>query len=751
MFNITLPMSQNIADDSSLSRRAFLSATSLAAVATGLLKSSANAATTEVKADTDKDSDLVSLVNILQGTNSSKEFSRGNTLPIAAYPFGMAHWTLQSQPGGGWFFNPNDNRIQGFRCTHQLSPWLSDYGYATFMPVTGVCDGDQTRRASSYNTKDAVLLPHHLVLNLLRYQVSAELIPTERCALISIKNQSNDKLGFVFDVPGENPLLVLSADKKSLSFASVFNASGMHGAFATHYVLTFSRAWESFVKTNPNESHVGILWFGSSGPDIEVRIGTSFISADQAALNLIREVGSHSAKSLCTYGAYVWNSHLSRMQLEGASANEKTTFYSCMYRALLFPRIWHEIDNDNKTVHRSAYTKNIESGVMYADHGYWDVYRAWYPWMSVVFPERLSEILQGWVNISKEGGWLPQFPSPGYRACMTGTLIDAVFGDAVVKGISGFDLKTAYLALKKHATTPGNPKKGYGRRGIEEYMKMGYVPADVIRQSAAETTDSAYGDYCIAQVAKILEQKEDYEFFIKRSENWRNLFDTSTGFIRGKNSDGSWVEPFDPISWGGAHVEGGPWQHRFDVPHNPEGLIEVLGGRENAVQALHEMLTMKPVFHVGSYNTEIHEMSEMAAVPFGQYAHSNQPVHHVLYLFTEAGRSDLTDYWVTRVLKELYTPTTFCGDEDTGSMAAWYLLSSSGFFSACPGKSKYTLTPPLFRKITIALPNDKKLMITRDEKRGRLKEIRFNGRACENSKIDHLHLTQGGVLEFVYT
>jgi len=744
-------MHLNPAEDSSISRRSFLSATSLAAVAAGLIKTSPSAHASEEKTDLDNSADFVTSVNILQGTNSSKEFSRGNTLPIVAHPFGMAHWTLQSQPGGGWFFNPNDNRIQGFRCTHQLSPWLSDYGYATFMPVSGLCDGDQARRASSYNPKDALFAPHRIELNLLRYQTSFELIPTERCALVAVKNQSNDRLGFVFDVPGDNPSLNLSTDKKSLSFASVFNASGMHGAFATHYVLTFSRAWESVVMTTPNGSHVGVLWFDSSSSELEVRIGTSFISADQAALNLTREVGTHTAQSLRTYGAYIWNTHLSRMQIEGASSHDKTTFYSCMYRALLFPRIWHEIDKDNQIVHRSAYTQKVEPGVMYADHGYWDVYRAWYPWMSVVFPERLSEILQGWVNIAKEGGWLPQFPSPGYRACMTGTLIDAVFGDAAVKGISGFDLKTAYDALKKHATTPGNPRKGYGRRGIEDYIKLGYVPADKIGQSAAETTDSAYGDYCIAQVAKALGQQEDYAFFMKRSENWRHLFDSKTGFIRGKNSDGSWVEPFDPISWGGAHVEGGPWQHRFDVAHNPEGLIEALGGKDKTVQALHEMLTMKPVFHVGSYNKEIHEMSEMAAVPFGQYAHSNQPVHHVLYLFTEAGRPDLTDYWVTRVLKELYTPTTYCGDEDTGSMAAWYLLSSAGFFAACPGKSQYTLTSPLFRKITIALPNAKPLIISRSLGRGKLKEIRLNGKRCENYKVEHRDLTQGGLLEYRYS
>ena len=733
-------------DNAGLSRRAFLSTTSLAAIA-------ANFSTSETKASEIEKTEfeahnLVQYVNILQGTNSSREFSRGNTLPITARPFGMAHWTLQSQIGGGWFFNPNDNRTQGFRCTHQLSPWLSDYGYATFLPFTGENDGDQSRRASSYNPLESKLSPHSMSVKLLRYQTHLELIPTERCAIVSIKNESKDKLGFLFDVPGMSISLKLSPDKTSLSFASVFNASGHHGAFETHYFLKFSRPWDTLSLTTPNNSHVGVMSFDQTSHVLEVRIGTSFISAEQARINLIRELDKHSLDSARGEAASVWNNHLSRIKIETEVLDERTTFYSCMYRALLFPRTWHEINAKEETIHRSTYSLQIEPGVMYSDHGYWDVYRAWYPWMAVVFPERLAEILQGWVNISKEGGWLPQFPSPGYRACMTGTLIDAVFGDAAAKGIQGFDLKGAYSALKKHATTAGNPKRGYGRRGVEEYIKRGYVPADIVGQSAAETTDSAYGDFCIAQVAKALDLKEDYVFFMKRSENWRNLFDYKTGFIRGKNSDGTWLEPFDPISWGGAHVEGGPWQHRFDVAHNPEGLIDALGGREKMVDALQTMLTMKPVFHVGTYHKEIHEMSEMAAVQFGQYAHSNQPVHHVLYLFTEAGRPDLTAFWVNKTLKELYTKDTFCGDEDTGSMAAWYLLSSSGFFSACPGKSAYTLTPPLFNNVTLFLSNGKQLIIKRDKGKSDYNEIYINGIRCENNKIEHASLIQGGLIEF---
>ena len=418
-----------------------------------------------------------------------------------------------------------------------------------------------------------------------------------------------------------------------------------------------------------------------------------------------------------------------------------------------FPRIWFELDANEKMHHFSAFNGKVEPGVMYADHGYWDVYRAWYPFMSIFFPERLGDILQSWVNAYKEGGWFPQFPSPGYRACMTGSLIDAVIADAVVKNVKGFDIQTAYAGLKKHATTVGDPSKGYGRVGIEYYLKDGYVPANRIHQSVAETVDAAYGDYCIAQVARAVGEHDDYAFFMKRSENWQHVFDPEVKFFRGKNEDGSWIA-FDPFTWGSPYVEGGAWQHRWDAPHNVPNLMQVLGGKTAAAADLEEMLTMQPIFNVGVYGEEIHEMSEMAAVPFGQYAHSNQPVHHVLYLFAQAGRPDRTQFWAQRVMRELYTPETFAGDEDSGSMAAWYILSALGFYSACPGKPEYTLGSPLFSKATLQLPGRKTLVIEAANNSPQavfVSSVILNGTAHTDPVLSHDLLMAGGTMRFVKT
>ncbi len=480
----------------------------------------------------------------------------------------------------------------------------------------------------------------------------------------------------------------------------------------------------------------------------EIRIATSFISYEQAERNLKLELADGYGAVLSA-AKKVWSEHLDRAKIEGGTHDQQRTFYSCMYRALLFPRTFHEMDASGKPVHYSAFNGKVEPGVMYADHGYWDVYRAWYPWMAVMFPEQLGEILESWVSAYREGGWMPQFPAPGYRACMTGSLIDAVFADGVVKDVPGFDVEKAYQGLKRHATEPGNADKGYGRRGVEDYMKLGYVPEDKVHESAAETVDAAFGDFCISQIAEKLGHKEDAAIFRKRSENWRNLFDQQTAFLRGKNSDGSWVrygdEPFNPVRWGSPYVEGAAWQHRFDVPHDPEALFAAMGGKEVAAAELEKMITMPAVFDTGAYGMEIHEISEMAARHFGQYAHNNQPVHHILYLFALAGKPERTRYWVRRVMEDLYSPDEFAGDEDTGSMAAWYLMSAAGFYPVCPGKPEYVLGAPFFDRMTLTLSGGKKLVIT---KRGDSGSLKLNGRTHTGVVITHKDVVAGGTMEF---
>ena len=752
------------------SRRNFLKTTGLAAIGSTLLgEKSAQAASAVGSVTTASASDPgqqafkrpVDAVNILQGTDSTPAFSRGNTLPIAALPFGMAHWTLQSQANTPWMFSPSVRRIQGLRCTHQLSPWLDDYGHAVFLPFSGEINPEAGARASSYRPEDAKLTPYSLQLFLLRYRAQVELIPTERCCLLTASFETSDGpkvSGLAFDVPGKGSVITPDPANRRITFTSTANAGGVPENFATYYVVEFAEAWESFEikKMEPGsgrhqpEHQIGVAKF-KPGAAIEARIATSFISFEQARLNLKNELGSKPPAALREAAASLWNEHFHRIEIEGASHQQQRTFYSCMYRALLFPRTFHEPDANGKLQHYSAFNGKVEPGLMYADHGYWDVYRAWYPFMSIVFPEKLGEILQAWVNAYKEGGWLPQFPAPGYRACMTGSLIDSIFADAAVKGIPGFDVQTAYAGLKKHSTIKGDPDKGFGRVGIEDYLKFNYLPADRIEQSVAETVDAAYGDFCIAQVAKAAGQQDDHAMFLKRSENWRNLFDPSVKFLRGKNADGTWLSPFDPFTWGSPYVEGSAWQHRWDVPHQLPVLIEAMGGKASAAEALEKMLTTPPIFNVGIYGQEIHEMSEMAAVEFGQYAHSNQPSHNLLYLLAHAGRPDLTQFWVRKTMNELYSPDQFAGDEDTGSMAAWYILSALGFYPVCPGKAEYTLGSPLFSRATVRLPGKKAFVV---EAPGNspgtvfVHSANLDGQPLTGPTLEHAAIVKGGTLRF---
>ncbi len=735
------------------SRRTFLKTSGLAAASTVFTE--AEQISKVLRPPTPPHLDPVDWVNILQGTASTPEFSRGNTLPIAALPFGMAHWTLQSHDDTPWMFQPGVRRIQGFRCTHQLSPWLSDYGQATFLPFRGDIHPQAAERASSYAVEQAHLGPHSLQLFLLRYRAHIELIPTDRTAVLTatFEEDSQETMGLLLDIPGHEGTIEPDPATRTIRFTSTANSGGVPDNFATYYLLQLKSPWDSFEVKEAGAHRIGILRF-AQGLQVEAHIATSFISFEQAARNLGNEIGQRSVDQLRSSAAAVWNDHLNRIEIEGATDDQRRTFYSCLYRTLLFPRTWHEPDADGHPHHFSAFNGKVMPGVMYADHGYWDVYRAWYPLMSILFPERLGEILQAWVNAYKEGGWLPQFPCPGYRACMTGSLIDSVFGDAAAKHITGFDLAAAYEGLKKHATIPGDPAKGYGRVGLEYYLKLQYVPADRVAQSAAETVDAAYGDFCIAQVAKELGKQEDYSTFVKRSENWRHVFDTQVKFFRGKNEDGSWLTPFHPFTWGSPYVEGAAWQHRWDAPQNVGGLIESMGGAKDAAKALQEMLSTPPFFQVGVYGTEIHEMSEMAAVPFGQYAHSNQPVHHLLYLFSHAGRPDLTQLWVRKVMQGLYTPDTFAGDEDTGSMSAWFVLSALGFYPVCPGKPEYTLGSPLFPRTVVHVPGGVRFTI---EAKGNTPDTVFvrraflEGKPLPGNTLDHAAILRGGTLRFEMT
>ncbi|MDF2962851.1 MAG: alpha 2-mannosidase [Paenibacillus sp.] len=716
---------------------------------------------------------LLQYVHPLQGTDSVFHFSNGNTLPLVAMPFGMASFSPQTNEAGeGWFFHPSHRHFQGIRLTHQPSPWIRDYGHLVIMPQTGALSLPAAKRSSSFRPEETVIKPDYFRTRLLRYQTTLELTPTVRCASIRATFQDPDSARFIVaPFEGESAVSIDPGLRRVTGLTRAKRA-GAPDNFAMYYVLefdcdmdtaaaasgTFNKDYEASGQLTETGDRVG-AYIGLVLPDngvVNVRMGTSFISVEQAIHNLAAEIGPKSFEEVRKEAAQAWEAILNRIHIEDEEeVDKRRTFYTCLYRTCLFPRTWYEFNEAGEKIHYSPYTGNIHNGPMFSDNGFWDTYRTNYPLYSILLPSLLGEILEAWVNVYKEGGWMPKWVSPGERSAMPGTLIDAVFADAHVKGIRGFDLEAAYAGLYKHAAyASDNPR--LGRRGLEEYKQLGYIPCDSYHESVSNTLDYVYGDFCIAQLAKDLGKQDEYKQLMDRSRNYSKLFDPATGFMRARRKDGSWNEPFDPMVWGGAYCEGGAWQCSWAVQHDLLGLAKLQGGREAFYRRLQELMTAPPDFKIGSYGFEIHEMSEMASIDFGQFAISNQPSFHIPYIFAAIGYPSETQYWVRKAMDELfsYRPDGLPGDEDNGSLGAWYIFGAMGLYPLCPGVPEYVIGSPLFKRMVIYLENGAELVIeaaNNSETNPFVESVRINGENHQPLFVTHDRLLSGGCIQFKMT
>lgn len=660
---------------------------------------------------------LLDEVHILQGTESRASLSFGNTLPIVSLPWGMHHWSVQTHPGR-WIFDPNEPKVQGMRLTHQPSPWMGDYAALCILPQTGPVHLDPETRASSYRIHESTFRPDECSIYLTRYRCHMRLTPTLHGGVIRCEFDDETIPRIIVEAPRLAHPGALEAYQTGSHVVqgSINNHSGgVLDRFAMYFIADFDKPIERFTQTG----NIVYLEFAHGTRRVELRLAGSFISYEQARITLGRELIGRSWEGIRALARTAWLEHLERFQIDDCTSSQRKTFYSCLYRTLLFPRCFSETDEKGHEVHYSPYDGHVHSGPMYTDTGFWDSYRTVFPWLNWLFPQVSSRMMQGLLNSYCEGGWLAEWASPGYRACMIGTHSDAVIADAIVKDIPGFDRDLALQAMLQHATHEGADDRRYGRQGINVMDRLGYLPEDAgFCHAASATLDYAYDDWCIAQVAGILGQEEIFQTFLERSKRWRHLFDPRVGFIRGRLTDGSWVEPFNPIAWGGPYVEGAAWQSTWAVPHDLAGLIQAMGGSDGLVQKIDTMLSTPPDFDTGGYPSEVHEMTEMARVEFGQYAHCNQPVHHVLWLYALAGAPEKCHRSVHRVLNELYSfgPRGFAGDEDNGQMSAWFLFAAMGLYPSCPGSPSYTLGLPWFPRIVIRKPDGSDLMINTDRR-----------------------------------
>jgi predicted alpha-1,2-mannosidase len=696
---------------------------------------------------------LLSEVNILNGTASTFELSHGNTLPIIARPFGMAHWAMQTRDGTNFFFHADDPRVQGIRLTHQPSPWMGDYGSLLLMPQTGPLIIPAEGRGSCIRREDSLLGPDYMKLRFLRHQVTCEMTPTERGALFALEFSGGTGGNRLILEPqkGDSEATVLASDRRIVGFTRG-NSGGVPANFACYFVIEFDQPVARAGTFVAGKKTGGLHAAGDrAGAFVEfeegrvvARIATSFIGIAQARLTLERELAGRNLPQLREEAAGAWREVLGRVEIGTGNAEWRRTFYGCLYRCFLFPRIFHEYDSGGNMVHYSPCDGNVHAGPLYTDTGFWDTHRTQFPLLNLLNRPRSAEMVGGFLHFYREGGWLPQWSSPGPQAVMIGTHAEAVLAHAIASGIKGFDRETAYAAMRRDCMEIPD-RAGVGREGLRDYLELGYVPADSVCQSVSMTLDYAYDDYCAAIVAEALGHKKDAEALYRRSQSYRNLWDPETGFMRGRNRDGSWI-PFDQFEWGGPYVEGGPWQSTWAVPHDPLGLIALAGGRKKFVEKLDALLATPPHFRAGSYRAEIHEMTEMALADFGQYAHSNQPVHGVLWLYTLAGAPEKNRHFVKRVLTELYNsgPGGFCGDEDNGEMSAWYLFGALGIFPFCPGNGRLVTGGLLFDRAIIRPADSPEILIQR------LADgpfPKFNGRPLPDFEIPIRDLLGGGLLE----
>ncbi len=657
-------------------------------------------------------------VSTLVGTLSEHSFSTGNTYPAIALPWGMNFWTpVTGKMGDGWAYRYDAHHIRGFKQTHQPSPWINDYGQFAIMPVRDAEKVDQNARASWFSHHSETARPYYYQVYLADHDINVEIAPTERAASLLFTFPESETSGIIVDAYDEGSYIKVLPEKNAIIGYTTKNSGGVPENFRNWFVVKFDKPVEGYtVYDGPSKAIEGAEFEGdhalavvtfntARGEKVNVQTASSFISLEQAWTNF-KELEGKCFAEVRDAAKARWNDVLGRIQVGGGTDDQYRTFYSCLYRSVLFPRKFYEINEDGDIVHYSPYNGEVCDGYLYTDTGFWDTFRALFPLLNLVYPSVNAEIQQGLANIARENSFLPEWASPGHRDCMVGNNSASVVADAIISGVTPEkDWQTLYDCLV-YGTEHVHPEiSSTGRLGHEYYNTIGYIPCDVgINESVARTLEYAYNDWCILQIAKKLGRPADeIKKWESRSHNWKNVFDPSHKLMRGRNLDGSFQEPFSPYKWGGVFTEGNAWHYTWSVFHDVEGLMEAMGGKEEFVRMLDSVFVVPPIYDDSYYGYRIHEITEMQVANMGNYAHGNQPAQHMIYLYNWAGEHHKTEKRVREVMDRLYkaTPDGYCGDEDNGQTSAWYVFSALGFYPVCPASGEYAEGAPLFERFVI--------------------------------------------------
>lgn len=706
--------------------------------------------------------DLVQYVNTLQGTNSTYELSWGNTYPTTAVPYPMNSWSPQTgKNGDGWKYQYSATTIRGFQPTHQCSPWVGDYGVFSLMPVSELVV-DESKRATPFSHDKEIAKPHYYKVTL-ENGITTEFSPTTRSA----------HFRFSFPAKGDAFLVLDGYTKTSQVQIDVANhriTGYVHnGAFSpkTHknyFIIQFDKpfvsygTWENrkntIQKNNLSREGEGIGAYVqfAKGSKVQAKVSTSYISPEQAEVTMTRELGKHSSVEVTKQAAAdVWNQLLNRVLVEGGTEEDMKTFYSCMFRANLFSHKFYEEKEDGSPYYYSPYDEKIHDGYMFTDNGFWDTFRSQFPLTNILHPTMQGQYMQALLDAQEQCGWLPSWSFPSETGGMVGNHSISLLTDAWVKGIRTFDPEKALKAYAHEAMNKGPWGGANGRVCWKDYYQLGYIPYPESMGSTAQTLEYCYDDFCAYQLAKMTGNKFYEEVFARQIYNYKNVYDPSVGFMRGRKLDGSWAD-FDAFEWGGPYCEGNAWHYNWSVFHDVQGLIDLTGGDERFVAKIDSVFALPGIVKYGTYGTKIHEMLEMELAKMGQYAQGNQPIQHMIYLYSYAGQPWKTQYWIRQVMDRLYNSSEngYPGDEDQGGMSSWYVLSALGIYSVCPGTDEYVLGSPKFRKATITMEDGKKFVI---EAKGNSKDnvyiqnATLNGKRHTRNYIHYSDIVNGGVLE----
>lgn len=710
----------------------------------------------------------VDYVNPLVGTLSKVSLSTGNTYPAIALPWGMNFWMPQTgKMGDGWAYVYTADKLRGFKQTHQPSPWINDYGQFAIMPITGKPVFNEDERASWFSHKAEVAKPYYYRVYLADHDVVTELTPTERAVMFRFTfPETNHSYVVVDALDRGSSVKIIPSENKIIGYTTR-NSGGVPDNFKNYFVIKFDKPFtykaavaDGQIKQGTTEAtvnHAGaIIGFKTKrGEQVHARIASSFISPEQAELNL-QELGNSSFEQIKAQGRQTWNKTLSRIEVEDKNVDHLRTFYSCLYRSVLFPRSFYEKDANSKIVHYSPYNGKVLPGYMFTDTGFWDTFRCLFPMLNLIYPSMNVKMQEGLVNAYLESGFLPEWASPGHRGCMVGNNSASVVADAYLKGLRGYDAETLWKAVT-HGANAVHPKvSSTGRLGWEYYNKLGYVPYDVkINENVARTLEYAYDDWCIYQFGKSLGKSEkELAQYKKNAMNYKNVFDKETNLMRGRNQDGKFQTPFSPLKWGDAFTEGNSWHYSWSVFHDPQGLINLMGGKQTFVQMLDSVFNVPPLFDDSYYGGVIHEIREMQIMNMGNYAHGNQPIQHMIYMYNYAAQPWKAQYWIREVMDKLYTPQAdgYCGDEDNGQTSAWYVFSAMGFYPVCPVANQYVIGTPYFDKMTLHLENGKTMTITAqncNQDNKYIQSLSINGTPSTKNFFTHDQLMQGGNIHYV--